>query len=259
MVPMMDVAAYLDRIGYHGPVGVNLETLLGMHQSHFFNVPFENLDIARGVPIEVDGDVNFRKIVGNGRGGFCLELTGLFARALRQIGFQVDVLGARVIDDGLLGHPLEHMALLVHLDEPWLADVGFGGRIPVPVRLRSREPVVAGTRRLRVDHDEDHWLLTASEPGSGSSSYLFTLRPREWEEFGEVCRWLQTSPESSFTQGDVVSLATPAGRKTYSRGRFIETEGEARSERVVAAAEFNRLLRDELGLRHRTELRFVSY
>lgn len=245
---MMDIAAYLERIGYHGPVRVDLETLRGMHHAHFLNVPFENLDIARGVPIEVDGEVNYRKVVTSGRGGFCLELSGLFARVLRQLGFRVDVLGARVLNEGLFGYPNSHMTLLVHLDEPWLVDVGFGGRIATPLPLESRAPVIAGSRRFVVDHDGDHWLLTASEPGSGTMSYLFTLQPREWPEFEDACHWLQTSPESSFTQGDVISLATPAGRKTYSRGRFIETEGESRSEREVTPAEAEPLMREEFGI-----------
>jgi len=245
---MMDVAAYLERIGYHGPVRVDLDTLRGMHHAHFLNVPFENLDIARGVRIEVDGEVNYRKIVASGRGGFCLELSGLFARALRQIGFRVDVLGARVLNEGLIGYPNSHMTLLVHLDEPWLVDVGFGGRIATPLRLESREPVMVGERRFVVDHDGDHWLLTASEPGSGTMSYLFTLQPREWAEFEDACHWLQTSPESSFTQGDVVSLATPTGRKTYSRGRYIETEGESRSEREVAEEERAALIKERFGI-----------
>lgn len=245
---MMDIAAYLDRIGYHGPVGVNLDTLRGMHQAHFLNVPFENLDIARGVPIEVDGDVNYQKIVASGRGGFCLELSGLFARALRQIGFRVDVLGARVLNDGQLSYPNSHMTLLVHLDEPWLVDVGFGGRIATPLRLESREPVVVGSRRYRVDHDGDHWVLTASEPSSGTGIYLFMLHPREWSEFEDACHWLQRSPESHFTEGDVVTLATPAGRKTYAKGRFIETEGESRSEREVAAGDADSLMLQEFGI-----------
>ena len=67
-----------------------------MHRAHFLNVPFENLDIARGVPIEVDEGVNARKLVERRRGGFCLEVTGMFARMLRALGYRVDVIGAQV-------------------------------------------------------------------------------------------------------------------------------------------------------------------
>ena len=50
----LDVAAYLERIGYTGPAEPTLENLRAMHRAHFLNVPFENLDIARGVRISVD-------------------------------------------------------------------------------------------------------------------------------------------------------------------------------------------------------------
>ena len=108
-----------------------------MHRAHAFTVPFENLDIGRGTRIVVDEEANFDKIVTRRRGGFCLELTGLFARALRALGFRVDVIGARVMIDGRLGHPRSHMVLVVHLDEPWLADVGFGGRVIEPLPMRD--------------------------------------------------------------------------------------------------------------------------
>ena len=127
-MPAPLLPAYLQRIGYEGPVAPTVETLQGMHRAHFLQVPFENLDIQRGVPIVVDLDHNYDKIVTRGRGGFCLELTSLFAWALREIGFKVDILGGRVLAaSGQLGEPLSHMALAVYLDEPWLADVGFGG------------------------------------------------------------------------------------------------------------------------------------
>src|SRR5690349_12035002 len=129
----MDLDAYLKRIGYDGSHEPNLENLRAMHRAHFYNIPFENLDISMGRPIQVDERVNFDKIVGEGRGGFCLELTGLFARALRQMGYRVDVYGGRVFSpDGALSYPRTHMTTVVHLEEPWIVDVGFGGRIGAP-------------------------------------------------------------------------------------------------------------------------------
>lgn len=126
----MDINTYLSRIGYDGSREACLATLQGMQQAHFYRVPFENLDISRGRRIEVNPRVNYEKVVGEGRGGFCLELNALFAEVLRAMGYRVDVLSARVFTpDGALGPAGSHMTLVVHLDEPWIADVGFGGRI----------------------------------------------------------------------------------------------------------------------------------
>lgn len=245
----IDLDAYLRRIGYDGGREPTLETLRGMVRAHFFSVPFENLDIARGVRIEVDGAVNYAKVVGARRGGFCLEVTGLFARVLRQLGYDVDVLRAGVMSDGQPSAQLGHMTLLVHLEERWIVDVGFGGRIAAPLRLEERGEQRAEGRTYVVRNDGDDWSVSCSEPWTPAMTYVFTLRPSEFSEFDEVCTWLQSSPDSRFTSGDVVSLATPSGRKTFAGKRLTIAQGDAREEReVVSDAERAAVLREHFGI-----------
>ena len=247
--------SYLRRIGYEHHPDVSIDTLKGMHRSHFLHVPFENLSIQRSEKIVVEPDSIYEKVVARGRGGFCLELSGLFAWALREIGFQVDVLGGRVIGPGgTLGPAHEHMALLVHPPQPgdgaWLADVGFGGQIPVPLRLEERGPQEALGRTCTVANDGDHWLVTASEPWSGEppGTYLMTLQPRTFDEFAPACDWLQTSSDSWFTQGDLVTLPREQGRITYAGGRLITTTSAGREEEEVAPGELSDVLRKQFGL-----------
>ncbi len=52
----MDVDAYLDRIGAKRPATVDGPALTELHERHLAAVPFENLDIHLGVPIELDED-----------------------------------------------------------------------------------------------------------------------------------------------------------------------------------------------------------
>src|SRR5437762_3314192 len=100
----MDVNAYLKRIDYAGSTAPTLETLNALHQAHLYAVPFENLDIHLGRPIILEYDHLFDKIVTQRRGGFCYELNGMFAWLLRELGFEVSMLNARVLDgDGKLG------------------------------------------------------------------------------------------------------------------------------------------------------------
>src|SRR5690606_35043291 len=65
---------YLERIG--ASRDTPLAELQALHLEH---VPFENLDIHLGVPITLDRDALFHKVVRRRRGGFCYELNGLFA------------------------------------------------------------------------------------------------------------------------------------------------------------------------------------
>ena len=44
----MNVDAYLERIGYRGPLAPTAETLRRLHVAHLLTVPFENLSIHAG-------------------------------------------------------------------------------------------------------------------------------------------------------------------------------------------------------------------
>src|SRR2546422_1188666 len=79
----MDVAAYLERIGYSGPATPNAEALRDIHRAHLFAVPFENLDIGWKREIRIDQQAFLRKIIEDRRGGcfflFYVAFVALFA------------------------------------------------------------------------------------------------------------------------------------------------------------------------------------
>ncbi|HEY2737608.1 MAG TPA: arylamine N-acetyltransferase, partial [Thermoanaerobaculia bacterium] len=141
----MDVAAYLQRIRYRGLTAPDAETLQQLHEAHLLAVPFENLSIHRGEPIELAEEALFEKVVVRRRGGFCYELNGLFAALLRSLGFEVTMLSAGVLRaNGDFSPEFDHMALLVNHEERWLVDVGFGDLFRQPLRLDERGPQVQG-------------------------------------------------------------------------------------------------------------------
>src|SRR5574341_1574684 len=151
----MNAAAYLERIAYSGSREPNLQTLQTLHRAHLLAVPFENLDIHLGRPIVLDQDKLFEKIVLERRGGFCYECNGLFGALLREMGFQVTLLSARVrISDGSgFGPEFDHLVLRVELGEPWLADVGYGGGFREPLRLVENLEQVQGWSVYRLLRD----------------------------------------------------------------------------------------------------------
>ncbi len=57
----------------------------------------------------------------------------------RALGFQVDLLSAAVArETGGFGPDFDHLTLLVHLEQDWLADVGFGEAFRQPLRAASQ-------------------------------------------------------------------------------------------------------------------------
>jgi N-hydroxyarylamine O-acetyltransferase len=250
----VDVAAYLERIGYRRPLDASLETLRGLHLAHLYAVPFENLNIILGRPIALGGTELFDKIVTRQRGGFCYELNGMFGALLRELGFRVTMLSAEVASEaGGFSPEFDHLALQVDLDEPWLADVGFGDGFRLPLSLnetdeQSGEQDQDG-RVYRIAVDGEYRVLLRRDPDDWTRQYRFTLRPRALKDFAERCRFHQTSPESHFTRGRICTLATAEGRVTLSGLRLIVTTGAERTERWLAGeAEYAAVLRQTFGV-----------
>ena len=248
---MLDTAAFLERIGYRGPIDPSAETLRRLHVAHLLTVPFENLSIHAGEPIILKDEALFQKIVERGRGGFCYELNGLFAALLRALGFRVEMLSAGVMNRaGEFGPEFDHMALLVTLEERWLADVGFGDSFVEPLLLDEREKQAQGPSAYRIDDDGDRLVLMRRDGGGGwAAQYRFGLEPHIYADYAGMCQYHQTSPESHFTRGRVCSRLTTGGRVTISGSRLITTSGNQRQERELAGEEeFAAALREHFGI-----------
>jgi len=248
---LMDVRAYLDRVGYHGPIEPTADTLRALHRQHMLNVPFENLDIGLGRKIALDPECFVEKIVHRRRGGFCYELNGAFATLLVALGFRVTLLSARVANDqGVASKEFDHLALQIDLEDRWLADVGFGENFLEPLRLISRMEQQDVTGSFRFVNAGDRWRLERRQPdASWRLQYDFSSQPRQLSEFAGMCRYHQTSPDSHFTRNRVCSLATPRGRITLSGMRLIVTSNGRKEEQVLASeADWHAALRDHFGI-----------
>ena len=234
----MDVDAYLARIGVprHGA------TLTALHRAHTRAVPFEDYDIHRGVPISLDEDDLFDKIVRRRRGGFCYELNGLFAALLRELGFAVTAVSAFSLDDdGTRGPDFDHMRLVVG---DRLVDVGNGAGRPEPV------PLVPGEHGdTLVERDGDLWW-TCGRTGDGGwkRNWAWTPQPRALADFTARCRYQQTHPESHFVQRRLAVLATRTGRISLLDGVFTEIVDGERIERTLDAEQERALLAERFGI-----------
>jgi N-hydroxyarylamine O-acetyltransferase len=230
----MDTEAYLERIHYHGSLNPRAETLRQLHLAHLLAVPFENLSIHWGEPIVLEDEALFEKIVARRRGGFCYELNGLFAALLRELGFQVTMLSAAVYGQAGYGPAFDHMALMVTLEDRWLADVGFGDSFCEPLLLDCRGEQVQGERAYRLDEEDGRFFMWQREgEGAWEAQYRFSLMPYRYGDYAAMCHYHQTSAESHFTQRRVCSRATADGRVTLSGQRLIMTENGRRQEREL--------------------------
>lgn len=183
----MNVDAYLSRIGYEGSLEPTLKTLRDLHRAHLLTIPYENLDIHLGRTLSLSLPEVFDKLVPQKRGGWCFEMNGLFAWALRELGVAVTLLGAAVTRFNTPPKPQpDHLISRVDLERPYLADVGFGDGLLEPLPLapgayRQGSFDFALTQTDDVWHFQNH--LHGAAPGfvfGLELSGAFDLWPRIW-------------------------------------------------------------------------------
>ena len=239
---------YFARVGYDGPRGASLRTLRDLHRAHLLAIPYENLDIHLGVPLTLDAEAMFAKLVDERRGGWCYEMNGVFGRVLETLGFDVRYLS------GAVGRAARgwraygnHLVLVVTLDRPWIADVGFGDGFLTPL------PLEPGTYRqdfleYRVSRDGPWWRVHNHAFG-GADGFDFTLTSREPGDFAAQCHELQTSPDSPFVTTTVCERFEPGGLVILRGATLREVRPAGTTDRVLGdAAEFETVLRDRFAL-----------
>ena len=248
----LDLDAYFARIGYAGARTPTLDTFTAIHRAHVRAVPFENLDIQLGRGIRIDLPSIEEKLVRNRRGGYCFEQNTLFAAVLRELGFTVSPLVARVrwnlpVD---LATALTHMLLRVEVPDvgPYLADVGFGSMSLVqPIRLELDREQPGGLEPRRIVARGKIFAQQAKIGDAWSDVYLFSGDEVPAIDF-EVGNWFtSTHPQSRFVLNLVASRAGENCRHTllnrelatrYSDGRVEKRDVGSPDELLAVLAEY---------------------
>jgi N-hydroxyarylamine O-acetyltransferase len=239
-VNSFDLNAYLARIGLDGAPAPSVAALELLHAAHLAHIPFENLDVRLGRPIRLDIESLQRKLVHSRRGGYCFEQNSLFARVLRELGFTVDAMEARVRPpEATETLPRTHMVLRVEADgRPWLADVGFGGDGPLkPVPLEIETVDECGAENRVVTESEDLHVLQVRVPGGWRDLYAFSLEPALAVDLEVANHFTSTHPRSVFVRTLTAQLSK-ADVRHILRGRQYtlkhrdgrETQREMRAE-----------------------------
>ncbi|MBQ4853343.1 arylamine N-acetyltransferase [Rhodanobacter sp. B2A1Ga4] len=251
----IDLGAYLRRIGWHGSVAADLATLRGLAVAHVAAIPFENLTPLLGLPVELDTPALERKLVHDGRGGYCFEQNLLFAAVLRTIGFEVSGLIARV----LWQHPEDavtaqtHMLLRVELGgESWLADVGFGNQVLTgALRLQADLEQPTGHEPFRLVERDGEWRMQSCVRGQWFTLYRFDLRRCEMVDYVVANHYVSTHAASRFPRNLIAARTTADRRLSLLNHEFtvrrLGREPERHALRDSAA--IRRVLEEEFQLR----------
>jgi N-hydroxyarylamine O-acetyltransferase len=232
-------ALYLQRLGFDAPPAPTLETLRQLQLRHTGAFPFENLTTLSGEPVLIDLSSVEKKLLRNGRGGYCYELNMLFLALLRELGFDASGISGRVV----MGQPegawtaRTHRLSLVTLDGVrYITDVGFGGMVPTaPLMLDTTAEQLTPHEPYRIEQHEDGYTLRAKVAGEWRAMYIFDLQRQEDIDYAVGNWYVSTHPESSFARQLIVARTGEGWRRTLNNGSFaIHRMGSESERRQVA-------------------------
>lgn len=243
---------YLKRIAYDGEVAPSSDVLCALLEHHVQSIPFENVDVQLGARLTTEPAAAYKKIVENGRGGWCYEQNGLFGWVLSEAGFDVTRVAAAVMRDkrGEVAHA-NHLCLLVSptdVDQTFLVDVGFGGSMFAPIPLvdskHHQPPFRIGLRKT-----EDGYWRFWEDLGKGEFSFDFQAEAADEDALSDKCVFLQSDPSSGFVQNLVAQIRLPDRHNTL-RGKVfsVATPSGISTTILDTADEWLGVLRDEFRL-----------
>lgn len=258
MTASIDLDEYFQRIKFGQsakPIRPDLATLNAVAAAHSAAIPFENLNPWLGLPVDLDLDAVQRKLVRDGRGGYCFEQNLLFGEALRTIGFQVANLAARVLwgqpEDAITAR--SHMLLRVDLDDhPWIVDVGFGGMtLTCALRLTPDLEQPTPLEPFRLTLPDEDWRLQTRLGETWKTLYRFDLQRQYPVDYRAGNYLLSTHPTSMFTTNLIAARPAPDRRLTLNNRDFTThaIRGETQRRTLLSTSELRDVLETEFLIR----------
>lgn len=239
---LQDITTYLQRLGYPSAPPPTLDSLRELQRRHTAEFPFETLATLLRMPVPIGLASLERKLLHEGRGGYCFELNRMFLALLQQLGYDARGLTGRV----LMGGPEDalpartHLLVLVTIEGVrYIADVGFGGMVPTaPLRLDTDEAQATPHEFYRVQPRDGQYVLRAQVGEEWRAMYVFDLQRQVDIDF-EVANWyVSAHPESPFLGQLFVARTGEGLRKTFNNGSFaVHRLGQDSARRELTDAD----------------------
>ena len=264
----MDVGTYLERIGHVGGLTPTAANLAALVRAHRLRVPYETLDLWHDVRTSLDPEALYDKVVTRRRGGYCFELSGLFAALLRELGYEVQEYAGRWLrnnqQNGVPRRCHRVVCVKTGTGPAKIVDVGLGmPYLPEPLDIVLNLPQTQGGRVYRVVRDAAlGYVVETMEPdASWLRLFSFDGAPQLPIDFEYAHWWCETHPDSVFRRGFRVFRLTEdggwkeiCGSPRNADGSFTATltaraaSGEERQRPLANAAELAAALADEFSI-----------
>lgn len=248
------IKKYFERIKYTGTEEKTLQNLSALQKGHLFNIPYETIDQMNGVPLSLDPDDLYNKIILGNRGGYCFETQGLLYYLLSSLGYDVVQYAGRFMNEPGVIQMRRHRILIVTLDgKRYLCDVGMRAETSrVPLELTDGLVQTDGVGLYRFESDDfyGHVLYQKLSDKEWKPLYAFTEEVQIDDDFVMPSFYCEKHPNSPFNKILKIAIYTRDSNlnivdnvyKVYKMGKCVE-------EHIIESREEARMmLKEKFGI-----------
>jgi len=242
---------YLKRLGISF-TDKNLSLINEIQSKHIATFTFNSLAVLLNQELPLNTPALAKKIIDEGRGGYCFEHNKLLFDVLQELGFTVRPLLARVVYNRDVDVPRTHRITLLELQgEEYIVDVGFGhfGALE-PIKLRGEKAVDQGDETYRIKQDQQgDYLFQIIKDDDFFTLYRFDLGSYTEADCGLSHFYSHKHPEAGFVKNLVVSRKFEHEvRSLRNHEYFLIKNGKTQITPVKTLDHFHSLLTGEFEL-----------
>ncbi|GAM78052.1 arylamine N-acetyltransferase [Vibrio ishigakensis] len=214
-------------------------------------IPFENLDVLAGLPIQDAFEDVFSKLIVKKRGGLCFEMNALLLKILQHLEVPCYRIEAQMVVEGDLREQANHLALIAEISgKPCLVDIGDGRGIWGVLPLDHNEPHRQLDTEYWVDDIGNNTYQLQFKNSDGiQTRYQFINQPIERKAFARAKAFIQSDPQSVFHKRLIVSRIDSDARITLSEHELIQSTPQGRDVHEYPIEQREQLLLQHFGIK----------
>lgn len=251
MINEINVLTYLARVTEKQPE-LSISFLKELQSGHVGSFPFSSLGVLLHESLSLESQALFARVVTNKRGGYCFEHNKILFQVLSSLGFECEIVLARVLLNRDIDIPRTHrITKVVFSGSNFIVDVGFGPQCPrEPLLLDSEESQNQGDAVYRIiQPDPGHYFLQIEEIDGWFTLYSFDNGHYTEADCLSGHHYSSTHPDAVFVNNLVVSRKLYDDVRLLRNGEFHRIQGGTTAiTDVLSKEDLGAILTREFGI-----------
>ncbi|MEH6889919.1 arylamine N-acetyltransferase [Bacillus sp. JJ864] len=242
---------FFNRIQYEKQ-DVTFEDICTLQSQFAKHIPFENMSIIQNENVHITFEDVKRKIIDNRRGGVCYELNPLFYYALKELGFDVHLIGGTVFSNEENWLIQTHFATILHHNgQRYLIDVGFGSHHALQPLPFTGETITSPTGIYRIQKKETtfgEYSFEKYQDGKLEIGYDFFLARIDETALQNAKQIITHHEKSPFNKSPLLTKRTDDGHITLTDKTYTVIKEKQKSKQTIDTQTFRALALREFGI-----------